>query len=342
MKTFIKSNIRQMASVVYYATRSYLTLHKGKILVLMYHRVVSENERHQYPTQPGMYVRKDVIEKQLLFLKKYFTIISVPEMIEHIRKKKLEGDKRYCVITFDDGWLDNYQNAYPVLKKHSIPATIFLPTDFIGTKRRFWSDKMEVLLTELEEMPVERMDFFISSLKSRFRVSVDPKGKILNERIDHIIDKCKILPEEEIDIFIEETSRYLDISIPSERVFLNWKEVKEMSSNGISFGSHSCTHRILTKLKIKEIRREIESSLNTLRKKDVNFFPAFCYPNGNYSHAIIRLLKTTEYVTAMTTDFGFVPDKPQDMFSLKRVGIHNDVSSTIPLFNMHISGLARF
>jgi UDP-2,3-diacylglucosamine pyrophosphatase LpxH len=80
---------------------------------------------------------------------KRFTVLSLNELLERWRTDQLDASKAYCVITFDDGWQDNYQYAFPVLKHYGLPATIFLATDFIGTDRWFWPDQHHQILDRL-------------------------------------------------------------------------------------------------------------------------------------------------------------------------------------------------
>ena len=92
------------------------------------------------------------------YLRKRFTIISLDELLDLWRTNRLKRDQSYCVITFDDGWKDNYQFAFPVLMKHRIPATIFLATDFIGTARWFWPDQMMLLLEKSRQHTTSAAD----------------------------------------------------------------------------------------------------------------------------------------------------------------------------------------
>jgi peptidoglycan/xylan/chitin deacetylase (PgdA/CDA1 family) len=339
IKQQIKSSARLGLAWIYRASRHSLKHLKGKALILAYHRVLSEKElAGDYFIQPGMYVRNDVFEKQMRFLTEHFQVVSLAELLDHWAHGTWEHDKRYCIITFDDGWLDNYVHAYPILRKYHIPATIFLPTGFIGTNRWFWQDKIGYLLSHYHR----------SGGRQSAKLSLDGYpwargliGETGNGNIDSAIERCKKLPEEEIDRFIDEMSRTMNLKCPDERLFLNWREVEEMSQHGISFGSHSCTHEILLKLSAEKIRNEIEQSLHAVREKKVNYIPVFAYPNGDYNQEIIEHLKAAGYRAAVSTVFGFEGRSPKDRFCLKRVGIHNDISATIPLFNFHISGLNR-
>ena len=288
----------------------------------MYHRVVSEKEVKQSFIQPGMYVLKNVFERQVVFLKEHFEILSFSELLYLWSKKGLDQNKRYCIITFDDGWIDNYLYAYPILKKYSIPAMIFLPTEYIGTNEWFWFDKLGYLLSICQTSTYREKVLELLPVATR-------NGK---EWIDSVIEGIKIRNDKEIEQTIENISVRFNIKIPEDRRTLNWDEVKEMSNDGISFGSHSKTHRQLTRLSNDEIVEEIIGSLNILKEKKINHIPVFCYPNGDYNYEILRQVKKAGYSAAVSTRFGYEDSIPEEIFSLKRIGIHNDISSTIPLF----------
>ena len=267
-----------------------------------------------------MYVRDDIFELQMQFLKEYFHVLSFSELLNIWKERVWDKEKRYCVITFDDGWLDNYTNAYPILKKYNFPATIFLPTALIDTDKWFWPDKMSYMMHHY---------FNNSASKQEDSISLN--------KIDSAIQKYKESSDKEIEDIIEKMSRELNIKIPNERMLLNWKEIEEMSKHGISFGSHTCNHKILTKLSTTEIKKELKESLHTLEEKKINYVPAFCYPNGNYTHEISEQVKGAGYQAAVSTKFGYENGGSKDLFGLKRIGIHNDISSTMPLFAYRLS-----
>jgi peptidoglycan/xylan/chitin deacetylase (PgdA/CDA1 family) len=335
-----KSSIRNMAAWAYYLVKMPLIHHRGKVMILLYHRVLSEPDLKQHFVQPGMYVLNDIFEKQIRFLIERFQIISFQDFLSFRESKTLDRSQRYCVITFDDGWLDNYLYAYPILKKYKIPATIFLTTAFIGTRHWFWPDKLGYLLRHYALVgALEEQNEYIRDISSRYSWLAKFTEKPCIEQIDSNIEMCKTLPDEEIDKCIETIREGLGLQSPDERILLNWEEIQDMSQHGISFGSHSCTHRILTKLPSGEIRKEIETSLHILREKTINHIPVFCYPNGDCNGEIIQLVKTAGYEAAVGNRFGYEDDSPQDLWKLRRIGIHNDITATIPLLVFHISGL---
>lgn len=114
-------------------------------MVLAYHRVLTNDDLRRQSVQPGMYVLDTVFEQQMMFVKQNFTVLSLQDLLGLWKGDVWDEHARYCVITFDDGWLDNYRHAYPVLKRLCLPATIFLPTDYVGSDEWFWPDQLAFL-----------------------------------------------------------------------------------------------------------------------------------------------------------------------------------------------------
>jgi peptidoglycan/xylan/chitin deacetylase (PgdA/CDA1 family) len=336
----IKSTVRHILALICYITNYSLARLKGKVVILMYHRVVTESELQQQSIQPGMYVRNDRFEMQMTFLKEYFQIVSFQELLGLWEEKKWDTGKRYCLITFDDGWLDNYQYAYPVLKKNDIPATVFLPTAFIETNEWFWPEKISFILRQLHENDMKKKQVtIINSLRDKYSWLADTLSKDIEDKIDSVIEKCKALPDAEIRKVISDLLSASGLKLPDYRLLLNWTEVQEMSRHGISFGSHSCSHKILTRLSANDVEQELEDSMQTLQARNINHVPVFCYPNGDYTPEIVDRLRPAGYHAAVSTLPGIEDQAPQGIFSLKRIGIHDDVSKTVPLFAYRLSGI---
>ncbi len=331
----IKGAARNAISLACYAFNRRPAGLNGKVALLMYHRVVAKEDLKRYYVQPGMYVLKHVFERQLSYLKKNFRILRLSELLDMWKARVWDNSERYCVITFDDGWLDNYNHAFPILSKYDIPATIFLPTSLMGTNHWFWPDKLGFVLKNTFSVESKLTEV----LYDKWPWMRNHKMGSIDNRIDCIIDHVKQLPDAEITGLLNDVSALLNPGLPDERMLLSWPEIEEMSRHDISFGSHSLSHAILTKLTIEKVRIEMQSSLETLRQKNINHVPVFCYPNGNYTKEIVELAKSAGYSAAVTTRFGVENGSPQRMFELKRIGIHNDITSTVPLFAFHLSGL---
>ncbi|MCC2641087.1 MAG: putative Polysaccharide deacetylase [Nitrospira sp.] len=309
----------------------------------MYHRVLSGEEVSRQSVQPGMYVLDTVFLEHMRFLKDNFTVLSLQELLRLWQTGTLNEQSRYCVVTFDDGWLDNYSHAYPILKRLGLPATIFLPTDYVGSDEWFWPDQLSLLLREaagrhFEVEAMKKLKLSISPfLSADGQLSVE--ALLRGERVtDQIIDHCKPMPIERIRNLIESLASELKVVLPKGRVIMNWDEVREMSRNGISFGSHSCSHRILTTIAREDVLDELMRSRQVLLLQGVNYVPVFCYPNGNNDSSIQSQVQACGYEAAVTVQMGVEGSRPENQFAIKRVGIHNDVTNTLPLFSLRLFG----
>ena len=297
--------------------------------------------------QPGMFVQAHTFEAHISYLRKQFHIISLDELLDLWQTNRLKSDRSYCVITFDDGWKDNYQLAFPVLVKYRIPATIFLATDFIGTDRWFWPDQMMLLLEKARQhttgtadrkaistVLTETIGVTLSAADGNFR-RVELEDPI---DLDAIIELCKEVEVDRIHQMIDRLSRALHMDLPTQRVLLNWGEVREMAGKGVTFGSHSSSHRIMTQISLSEVKTELIDSRKTMLQQGINPVPVFCYPNGNFDRDIQELVRESGYLAAVGCEVGLERNRPGDLFALKRISLHEDSSASVPVLALTLSG----
>jgi peptidoglycan/xylan/chitin deacetylase (PgdA/CDA1 family) len=343
----LKATVWRIVAGLYCASGMGWIRHRGRVVILTYHRVVSDHMVRDEHIQPGMYVRGQSFEAHITYLRKRFDIISLDELLDLWQTNRLKGHRSYCVITFDDGWKDNYQFAFPVLMKYRIPATIFLATDFIGTARWFWPDQMMLLLEKgrrhttgaadrkaVSTVLAETIGVTLSAADGIFRrvESGDPIDP------DAIIEFCKGVEVDRIHQIIDRLSRALHLDLPTQRVLLNWDEVREMAGKGVTFGSHSRSHRIMTQITLSEVKAELIDSRKTMLEQGIKPVPVFCYPNGNFDRDIQELVKESGYLAAVGCEVGLERDRPSDLFALKRISLHDDSSASVPLLAFALSG----
>lgn len=233
-------------------------------------------------------------EKHIKYLRKHYEIIPLDKMVNSI-KGSSEIPENSIVITFDDGYKSNYSEVFPVLKKHNIPATVYLTTDIIGTNEKFWWTKVR----ELRKLS-----------KNKKSVSV-PKNSYL-----------KSIPEEEKRKIIKDLTEKLDYN-PKRREALNWEEVKEMHESGlVTFGAHTHTHPILTNVSLKKAKEEIRKSKEKIESKLDIKVKHFAYPNGDFNNKIVELVKNEGFKSAVTSLWGF-NNGATNLFKLKRVPVRS-------------------
>jgi peptidoglycan/xylan/chitin deacetylase (PgdA/CDA1 family) len=309
-------------------------------MILLYHRIIP-GDLAKAGVQAGMYVEPDTFEAHLSFLQTHFRLVLISKL-PGILKTSLDGsnDKPFCVLTFDDGWHDFYEHAFPILKKYQIPATVFLPTGYIGSKDWFWTDRLSRLLSHRKGY---------TGGNRAGQSSIDPlviKLEMLKGSLESILEEgIKILkpyPEDKIEEVLAELSVRWKVTRNSQgRGFLNWEEVREMAdSRLISFGSHTVSHRTLTLLKTEQIDVELRKSRQKLIDEGVvnpAFIP-FSYPNGDYNGEIARLVKNSGYGLAVTTEKGW-NRRDSYPFALKRVAIHQDITFTKAMYGCRLVNL---
>lgn len=345
----MKSLLRYFVAGLYYRLGEHIRRSKGKVTILMYHRVLTTDAIRGHLIQPGMYTLDSTFEKHIKFLKEHYRIISFTDLLEYLDANKLDKDQAYCVITFDDGWRDNYINAFPVLRENDIPATVFLTTSFIASDRCFWPESLGYLIEKYDysNLTDDKRDTLVQT-SNEFGLEANLLIHALKASshdlkllaYDRIIESLKKYSIESIQNFIELIGEILELKPIERRIMLNWDEINEMSANNISFGSHGCSHRLLTLLPDDAIRAELSDSLKILQAVNKNSIPVFCYPNGSYDDRIARMVEEAGYKASVTAKFGYTDAFP-NRYKLNRIGIHNDITKTTSLLALHVSGILR-
>jgi peptidoglycan/xylan/chitin deacetylase (PgdA/CDA1 family) len=206
------------------------------------------------------------------------------------------------VITFDDGYRDNFDLVYPILTALSLEATIFLATGVIGTDRLLWHDRVFRAFNETKK-PVLRE--FIPEVEI---VSLeDPAHK--EAGLNRILGYLRSLGPEHRDKHIDELEDKLGVeeSESPTRLMLSWEEVRQMQQSGVSFGAHTVTHPILTRISTDRAEWEIVESKRELEERLQSEVKAFAYPNGrqgDFDTSTKEILKEAGFTCAVTTMFG--------------------------------------
>ena len=293
--------------------------------ILMYHRVNSNRDNWSIDTTDTK-----LFEKEMKYLKRTYNFLSLEDLADKIKKKE-RLPKRSVVITFDDGYKDNYKEAYPILKKYKIPATIFLTSSFIEKDKIFWWDQIGYTLfhSKSKKVKIEKIgEIDISYVKEN------------QKYFDKIIEKFKVLPEEKRNEILIKLIKKLNVKIPNDifkNISLSWDEINEMSKENIDFGAHTVNHLILTNLSIKKAKSEILESKKEIEKRLGKKISTFSYPNGlraDYNNEIIKILKENKFKCAVTAIPNTV-DSKTNLFELGRIS----PGWTFDTFKFFISGL---
>ncbi|MGV8162097.1 MAG: polysaccharide deacetylase family protein [Candidatus Nanoarchaeia archaeon] len=324
----MKSKIRTAFSKgVYYSGATMLAskLKNKKVLILAYHRVLDLNSSFLFDSSLVSASRLN-FESQMKFLSKNYNVISLEEFVK-IHNLKKPFPKNTVVITFDDGYEDFYKFAYPVLKKYDLPATVYLTTGAVDEGKVFWWDNVAYIINKTKINNVTLDGFGTFDFKNKTRAI-----KKINERLKNISDAKKLR-------VIKELGLKLNVKPLRKCKHLDWKQIRIMQKNNISFGAHTVNHPILTNISLKDAEKEIILSKELIEKELKTKINFFAYPNGHkadFNENIIKILKRNGFVCATTYIPGWC-DSNSDLFELNRVFVRYEDDNK--LFFNKLTGL---
>lgn len=309
------------------------------LLVLMYHRILPASDPRSQNEEPGMTVTPESFRNHLSILSQYFDFISLSEWIDR-QKKQLPLPAKCCAITFDDGWADNYEYAFPTLQALSIPATIFLVSDLVGTHQQFWPEQLAQLVTAIARDHPDKWSHpevqWLREANTRYDFSASLPDR---EQISEIIASAKSLPDQEILSRLEHINQLFGIQQDNQnKALLDWSQVKEMIDSGlVEMGSHTCVHtRLDARITRDQLEQEVVTSKTTIETKTGQPVKTFCFPNGDYTQQALSLVRQ-HYTGAVTTAIGW-NKAGSDSHLLRRIGIHEDIAKDRTAFLARISG----
>jgi peptidoglycan/xylan/chitin deacetylase (PgdA/CDA1 family) len=313
-------------------------------VVLTYHRILEKWEPALDYSQPGMVVTVPTFERQLAFLERHFDIVPLGHLLDGGTVHRPARRPR-CVITFDDGWRDNYDLAFPILRQRDIPATVFLTTDFIGTERVFWHTELIYLLLQ-GELPEFLRDepalaAYPEPVRDCLRRWAAPTGVSHADDVDALVETVKAhCSEDEIQGLIDTLTRATRLGrplFPGRRFFLDWDQVGEMAANGFEIGSHGRSHRILTRVSSQEAKQELVQSKAEIERRVGREVTHFAFPNEDANADLAGWAARAGYRTACV-GAGVVAGR--GIRALRRVGMHEGVAAAGPTYDDALLGLS--
>jgi peptidoglycan/xylan/chitin deacetylase (PgdA/CDA1 family) len=317
---------------------------RHKAVVLMYHRVLTADELRCTGSHPALVVDCETFARQIALLKRRFTVLSVQELAVRM-ERGIPFPSSSCVITFDDGWRDSFSNALPILKRHSLPALVFLPVNYIGSRRLFWPEALTHMLARVA-LEVRRHP----ERRARFQVVLAPAGlaEILDTAEDDLLRAAmevvrtrRATDRPELEQLAEQLSEELGVStadLSSVDGFMDWDQVHAMAQEGIAFGGHGAEHLLLTQVRDADVEREVRVSKGVLDEQLQEPVPAFSYPNGYFTPAVVEAVKAAGYRLAFITSRGRVGCN-DDRFTIRRLNVHGSVTDSTPMFLARVVGL---
>ena len=295
---------RSIKSAAAFAGRA-AGFHQAKpdsVNIIAYHRVVADIAKAEREAIYGLVVSSATFRRHCRLLNKFYDVVSLETAARFLDgEQKRVTARPLAVITFDDGYRDFYDEAFPILNEFGLSATVFLPTEYIGQSRPLAHDRLYWLVKQASE-------------KSVSTASALEKAGLSKEFVEKCAGQTNILKTTDWLVFLPDEIREKVIfqleqkladrfeSYPSEYQLLDWETVREMQQTGINFGGHTARHVVLPLEDSSAMEKELFASKNELEtqlNKEIN---VFAYPNGEYNGQIKKLVAQAGYKIAVTTE----------------------------------------
>jgi peptidoglycan/xylan/chitin deacetylase (PgdA/CDA1 family) len=291
--------------------------------ILNYHRVIPLERVVSDAVEDGMYVTPASFKLQLKILQDYFHIMSLSEMVNRI----IEGrslPRGACAITFDDGWKDTHEYAFPELRRAGLPATVFVVTERVGTDGAFWPDDVCRRLAALSERD-----------RSELALSLGAPPDHANS--DGLLAYLKDLAESDRRVSLEQLKAATPAPTNSRSELMNWDELAELRDWGFDIESHSASHAILVGLDPASAEIELRTSLSRLRERGFGRNALFAYPSGRHDARLHKLVAEVGYRAALILEDRLASLTSPPM-AIPRLGVHEGIGRTRPEFLCKVPG----
>jgi peptidoglycan/xylan/chitin deacetylase (PgdA/CDA1 family) len=252
-----------------------------------------------------------VFERQIAYVARNHKVVRLSELLAHL-ESGVPGNA--VAITFDDGYADNYECAFPILRRYGLPATIFLTTGPIDSREPLWFERLA------EAVKTTSREFLDMELDVPRRLWMRTVAERLQAN-DDIYAVMREMPNTARERLLARILCELRAGESGRRGrMLTWDQIRHMKQHGIEFGGHTVTHPFLSRLTREEAVWEVSLSRRRIEEELQCTVSHFAYPSGrpqDFTDWNREVLKTAGYSAAVTTVWG-VNDSSSDPMALKR------------------------
>ncbi len=309
-------------------------LYSGKGVIFALHRVVPDRGGPRIAANASLEVTPDFLEQVIDSVIEWgYEIIS----LDQLHQRLLNGTgRRFACFTFDDGYVDTYQNVYPIFRQRGLPFTVYITTSYIDKNMVLWHHMLETLLLEREEI-----QFSWGGRHQVFRAADANEKEMLNARLSA---KIIGLSPAEYPRFVEALFERNDVC--PEQFFdrtMSWEQVEALARDPlVTIGAHTVNHFNLARLPADKARWEIAESKCLLEDHIDGPVAHFAYPYGEPGSAgarEFRLAASCGFKTMTTMREGNIFTTHRNHLScLPRIEIRGR-HQELALLDLRLSGL---
>lgn len=303
-------------------------LNRKRLTVLLYHGVTDKPASAHLD---NLHVPARQFHRQMAWLRRKYNPVSLEQVVDALHGA-CELPSRPLLVTFDDAYRNNLDQAWPILRELNIPITLFVPTDFLDNPQSYWAEELEWRIASTTAICVPWLG---DVLWLRTPGGRQPVFK-------RICDDLRDLPPAQRESAWQELRHQLPVDnskcIQLE-ARMTWDELCNFSGQtGVAIGSHTISHAILPGLPPDKITFELEQSKRELESKLGRNVVAFAYPSGSWTTQVRELTEKVGYACAFTARPG-TNGADVDRFLLNRIGINS--TDSFSEFVGAVSGFSR-
>jgi peptidoglycan/xylan/chitin deacetylase (PgdA/CDA1 family) len=258
------------------------------LTVLAYHRVVPLNTDGPYPLDVELIsATPEGFAWQMDYIRHNMNPVSLGQVLERLDTGE-PLPPNAVAVTFDDGFNDTYSRAFPILRRHAIPATVFVTTGYVDTREPFWFELVAQIVMRVAPRSITLPE----------SPHALPRGTSQAQRrhcLQTLLTILKALPDERrTELLAEWRERFaplIDPSITNLGRPLSWQEIGEMSGAGIEFGAHTVTHPNLTTVSDEALAWELAESKRVLEERLGRSIRTLAYPIGTHCAYDARVME---------------------------------------------------
>ena len=282
------------------------------ITVLCFH-LVNNDSKLSYPA-----LRVSEFENILKYLKTNYTIISFDDIEKCLSVPASANEKPFCIISFDDGYRDFYENALPLLKKYDFVSNLNVVYDAVEKNDLIWTQKIHCILEHL------MLNENISELNINnvhYKITPDNLARVSNDIINDLLNK----DDKHRNSFIEDLLKYAKKKIDLTPV-MNWIDVLDSQLKNVIIGSHTLSHAAFNERSGDEyLTREIVNSKTEIEERVKKKIDIIALPNGLFNKTVIEKCCDTGYKYILLVEGGYKSVTAyKGSFLVKRVLIHHN------------------
>ena len=288
--------------------------------ILTYHRV-AEPAATPLLNPRIISATPSVFASQMQHLAESYNVVTMEQALAATLHQKRLPD-RAVLITFDDGYFDFIDHAWPILNKLKLPSTVYIPTSYPDNPELvFWWDKLYAAFSQTVENKLQ-----IDSLKEELLLT-DNKQRMQSLKL--LQNFVKTLPNNEAMDLVENVCHMLGVVDVVKQSAMNWDQLRSLHKEGVTLGAHTRTHPLLTQLSHDEVRKEIKGSCEDLKREIGDVLPVFAYPNGSHNQDVVDIVGQEGFDLSVTVIDGLNDMNTVDPLRLNRTEITQRTSSLL-------------